>query len=782
MEEEWTRLLHEVRVAGSFQATSHKKVAGSRIKRMDDRIRGRGTLWTEWHSANLQRLNLVFSLMRIREGWDRAQDHLLEPMARDLILPVVEPWMEARKGLLALEEETRPRLSSTQEESDLQSAVPVVEETLSRAEALLEKQFIHPMDQAEAEEVAWAEAESAMGILSDALRAAPPLLVYGPGQEEPDRVEPNVEFRRAPLRENLLKIVDVVRLEALRTTPTHLLEIFDGARRKYREVPKITTFNLSSARDDLQAPSGTGTSSDTLNEAANLVTEGLARTASAIQELLADLPGAWDRFANDAHGFFTESFREIHGRALVEGFVQEQILDVRSRIESHIRNGLETVRGQGKNLTAALTRFLRRLRVRGARIARVGRSAVGMSGDLEGEAARALEILRVSPKLLDSLPLGYRKLFSFQPVVDPTLLIGRVDEMDWVNRRFQAWKEGTGTPCVLLGSPGSGQTSLLNVLCQTLFQDSRITRLAMDFRPRGEGELVRWLWDRMELGGNPPDTLDQIPTCLEGRDGAESRRVVIFENLEHLLLRAPGGTDLVERFLAFQARTAGQLFWLSTVLEPGWKYLEKAESTSVTLASTQLLAPPSRPTLEELILSRHQRSGLSLEFQEPTNMGLLLRRKLRGARGKKNKQALLRTEVFDQLHRISQGSTAMALLFWLHSLDFGGQDGKVKVRTPRSVVFAFLEDLDVSLDFALMALLEHGSLTLGEYARIFGVSTHEAWQVFEVLRARMLLEPVGKETSLPRAVATILEGTRYRVPPILAQVVAHRLRNRNILH
>jgi hypothetical protein len=97
-------------------------------------------------------------------------------------------------------------------------------------------------------------------------------------------------------------------------------------------------------------------------------------------------------------------------------------------------------------------------------------------------------------------------------------------------------------------------------------------------------------------------------------------------------------------------------------------------------------------------------------------------------------------------------------------------------------VFAFLEDLDVSLDFALMALLEHGSLTLGEYARIFGVSTHEAWQVFEVLRARMLLEPVGKETSLPRAVATILEGTRYRVPPILAQVVAHRLRNRNILH
>ena len=160
-------------------------------------------------------------------------------------------------------------------------------------------------------------------------------------------------------------------------------------------------------------------------------------------------------------------------------------------------------------------------------------------------------------------------------------------------------------------------------------------------------------------------------------------------------------------------------------------------------------------------------------------MGLLLRRKLRGARGKKNKQALLRTEVFDQLHRISQGSTAMALLFWLHSLDFGSQDGKVGVRTPRSVVFAFLEDLDVSLDFALMALLEHGSLTLGEFARVFGVSTQEAWQVFE---ARMLLEPVGKETSLPRAVATILEGTRYRVPPILAQVVAHRLRNRNILH
>jgi hypothetical protein len=96
--------------------------------------------------------------------------------------------------------------------------------------------------------------------------------------------------------------------------------------------------------------------------------------------------------------------------------------------------------------------------------------------------------------------------------------------------------------------------------------------------------------------------------------------------------------------------------------------------------------------------------------------------------------------------------------------------------------FAFLDELDLTMDFALKGFLEHGSLTLEEYGRAFGTGSEEAFQVFESLRSRMLVESMGGREGSGNSVRGIREGERYRIPGILSQVVAHRLRNRNILH
>jgi len=124
----------------------------------------------------------------------------------------------------------------------------------------------------------------------------------------------------------------------------------------------------------------------------------------------------------------------------------------------------------------------------------------------------------------------------------------------------------------------------------------------------------------------------------------------------------------------------------------------------------------------------------------------------------------------------------MAVLLWLRCADFESREGWLRIQPPRPIHFAFLEDLDLTLDFALMAFMEHGSLSLEEYRKIFGDSQEEAYQVFEGLRSRMLLEPSGLNRGLPTYLESISEVGRYRIPPILGQVVSQRLRNRNILH
>jgi hypothetical protein len=63
---------------------------------------------------------------------------------------------------------------------------------------------------------------------------------------------------------------------------------------------------------------------------------------------------------------------------------------------------------------------------------------------------------------------------------------------------------------------------------------------------------------------------------------------------------------------------------------------------------------------------------------------------------------------------MSDGNIAMALLLWLRSADFTSREGWLRVRAPRPIRFAFLEELDLAMDFALKGLLEHGSLTMEE--------------------------------------------------------------------
>jgi len=122
------------------------------------------------------------------------------------------------------------------------------------------------------------------------------------------------------------------------------------------------------------------------------------------------------------------------------------------------------------------------------------------------------------------------------------------------------------------------------------------------------------------------------------------------------------------------------------------------------------------------------------------------------------------------------------MLTWLRSADFTSKEGRLLVSPSHTVRFSFLEELDLSLDFALKAFLEHGSLTLEEYEMVFNAPEEEAFQVFEALRNLYLIRPVEARGESPSRFETTEAGKRFRVRPLLSQVVADHLKSRNILH
>jgi hypothetical protein len=477
-----------------------------------------------------------------------------------------------------------------------------------------------------------------------------------------------------------------------------------------------------------------------------------------------EVEGGWDRLVN---------------RALAQR-VHAQLLDARSAFGESIRD-----------LEDRIAPTLRRLTMRGrvrwakarrslARVVRKGRTLVGADGQISGAGLRSARVLAAPESFLAELPLVYQRLFSLDPVADPGLLAGRDVPLADTEERWLRWRDDEGVPLIVVGRPGVGISSFFLVFAQRMHElGAEMVHQPMTTRLGDEAGLAAQLAKMLRL--SPVDSLSALASAILGAPKGSLPEVVAIEGLEHLYLRAPGGTDLVERMLTLMSETEPRVFWLVSVTQSAWQLICKSEPTAVSQVETLELAPLDASGLRTAVLSRHRRSGVPLIFEEPTEGRRLLRRRLRGVRGTAGHQKILEEDFFERLHRSANGSLRLALFQWLRAADFTSKEGELRAHPIDPMDFSFMEALDLTQNFTLKALLEHRTLALEEHDRIFRVPRQESFQIVESLRNRHLVEPAA-EAEGDEEISEVEANRRYRIPPLLEGAVAAHLSRRNILH
>jgi len=813
------RLADRVREGGT-RLTVHPRHRHDRGRTsLRKRLDARRDVWARWFEISADRFRLADDFLALRQDVEDLLDDLLESTLRDSVFFLSERVEAAQEGLRDLL--ARAVAMPEEEDADAGAVASATESIEADARAVLDRTLLEPI----AERDPRSQVEQAGSDTSQRLRERmlelPESMEVHPVRPTPDAVDPTQATRVIALRDVALQSLDLLHMEALRASTEPLLEYLGQVEAECQELADMVAFNLNSALETLEAESDAEEDPDappapedseeeaapepreTAVEAAHALSrEGLERAAAGLEVVLAPAVTAWDAFAANAHDILLEGREQLHERVVVEGTMQEQIRDVRTLVRMWWRKVVEQARGWWRETWPRIRRFWKRLYIKGLRLFRRGRSA--MEGVDTRKHELAADVLRGIPALLEPLPLIYRRLYSFQPLTDPTLLVGRADDQAWVGNLYGVWLEGASTPAVITGTVTVGHTSLLNALEEDLFEEEEVVRIAFATRYESEealsARLARALWEEeaeeherrrrrrgsKKDGGEDPEASPEPWnfTRLEDRlRDREERHIVLIERLEHTLLRVPGGLDLAERFLAFQSRTAGSVFWVSTMSDPAWKLLATTRPRAAALASVRRLEPLDRKAIEELLIARHRRSGVPLEFADPSDPNPLLKRKLQRSRSEKDRQAALRADFFDRLYKASQGSIPMAILLWLKAADFTSRPGWLRLQEPKGIRFQFLEQIDLSMNFALMALLEHESLTLDEFARVFAVPADEAFQTLEALRRRVLIERLDSPGGgLPAPVKRLEPEVRYRIPPIITQVVAQSLKDQNILH
>ena len=577
------------------------------------------------------------------------------------------------------------------------------------------------------------------------------------------------------LRKAALQAFDAFRFQRIRRAPMAISEAMGRVHTVVAELREVSAYGYEAVIAEISEAADPAAVEPTVR-VVNVLSRA-ARKVDVARGILLDALAATEASANLE---VAEGIEHLVQRATADRLTA-RYLDARSHVVAEAARVQKKSRGRLTRVAGRVSAAQPILRTR----LRPVKRALGIGADFRSQAELRGRSLAFAEEVPGQLPVVYRRLFAFEPLSDPRLLAGREDMVAAVESAWVRWQSECTRSLMVVAPPGSGITSFLNIAAGRLrVEEPRVVRQILRERMLTEDALASRLggW----LGVDDTPDLDELAARILEASPGSLPRVVILEGAEHLHLRVPDGARLLERLLAFSSRTQPRVFWVLSMTSSAWQLAKKRSPASFRDLERIELDSLTARDLKQAVLARHRLSGWPLQYVEPRTGRNLLLGRARAARGSQNHQQQIEADYFQKLHRASLGSIRLALFHWLRSADFRTVEGSLLVQ-PLEPLQPFAGALDIDQSFALKALLDHGTLTVGEYCEIVRGPLSQGRHLFHALRDLRVVEPApgaADATATAADAASDSDGpeTLYRVRPLVAGAVVAHLKSLNILH
>ena len=580
------------------------------------------------------------------------------------------------------------------------------------------------------------------------------------------------------------------RINRLANSSTALRKAIYKAWGDLQEVQHIVDFNLSAALSEISdrnpitdderedTDEEAQLSGDPISNAEKLTSEALTRSNESLIELLSELQAPWTAFVQECVKQTNRYWQTIHEDLRSQDQIHtwwENTLIYSSRTISNTVSSFENgaIYTWNRLGTAA-----EKVKNQFSKLIQKGQSAVGVVEQSEEEWLQTLNLVSNINSLHHSLPLIYQRLFSPNPLTEVDLIEGRKRDLDFIANHFNRWLKGQMGPLVLSMVEGSGRTSLMNVLEKSTFREARVQRIVLTKRVQDTTTWAEHIASAMDIA--PAKSIEHLESQLIPRSRSKAPDVIIIDQFEHLLLCTPGGDNILERVLIFMSRTDHLIYWIVNINTHAWHYLENTIRPTFGFITAHKASKISRQTMEEIILKRHNRSGLTLRFEETIRSSTL--RRLVRPRDEKSRQKDLRRSFFDRLYKLSGENIRLAILYWLQSVRYNQSEDTLTAQSIHPINFAFLDTLDQKRAFTLKTFMIHGTLTLKEHMRLFNMTQTESTFILEsLLNLRIIEQTTGKKGEQNLQVH-IQPDVSYRLHSLIRHPVSEYLSREHIIY
>ncbi len=771
--------------------------------------------WTDWYERASARLRALVSLMDIPDAAHAALTEWIDALRATLVEPVSQLLIETSDAVSA----PLPRVEQAFEQSP-SAARQAVSDALSDALGATERAK-GKVQAFELEERVKESAQSLGQSIGDLPQQVAETVRVNELHPESvasgaPTVDPTVDVLVETPRAHVQRALDAEAENLAEKAAQPIREAVAALVKEMNDVPAVLRFNLETAlsslnslfqpddagEDDEEHDIETGDQptapAERLAEARDLSTNGMRRSSTRLALLAEPLSHILPTAAESAVAPVDRVLKRVIDRSRVEEGLRAQAADVQREAMDQMRETGRRIGSGFGHISWWVRKHARLLRVRVRGLLRRGKEAVGVAGSGDIHELGTVEAIAGLDKLLERLPAPYRHLFSLRPIADPDLLKGRTVDLARIRRHESQWRAGLRNTLVLSGSPGSGLTSLTRVAEAEVLADYDVHRIELRARPASADALAARLSRALDLPPEAGASLADLRTAIHHSPAGERPPVVILGGMEHLMLRAIGGVDLARDVLLFLSQTDTRILWIGTVGTSGWQALRSALPQATSLVLTHEVGGLGRNALEDVIMARHDKSGLALHFEPiDAKTSKAERMLLKATKGEIDTQPALRRLYFDELARVSGQNLTLALVYWLRSVQIDADGEIVRIHQPAKLSFAFLDAFDRASAFTLKAFLDHRSLTIRELSQVMGgVPIRSAIEQFERVGNVLLIEPMptAKKTTpdpdAPRSAfgertpvffASADADVRYRLRPVVIHPVADYLRRQNVL-
>jgi hypothetical protein len=345
---------------------------------------------------------------------------------------------------------------------------------------------------------------------------------------------------------------------------------------------------------------------------------------------------------------------------------------------------------------------------------------------------------------LREVPRPYAALFALAPVREHRLFVAYDEELREILAAERMWLDGATGSVLLVGPPGSGRTSMLN-LCELELSAPRLLR-PEPLEWRREVGIVQAL--AIDLGVRP--RRQAVVDAL-----AATKTTILIDDLEHWFTPDVRGLRELEAFLDLVVLTHESAFWLVAAEKSTLALLEESVAVREPFARTLSLEPQPAEVLARAIEVRHTQSGRKLRF--PSNAVSALFARLQ--------RADERMLYFRVLARVCDGNLSRAYLTWIKSVEVVDEAVVPQVHALVSIGLPFARRLPPAVAAVLVQMLRFGPMGERELSGALRLTTAEVRRHLHFLESAGLVEPVANAREI------------LRVPPAVRGLISEGLKN-----